>query len=75
MAWKPGPLPPDTWGWGGVVPVGEETGYGFYFADFKGNSVEILGGKEGSNRVLTPTEVAYYDNSLELPPHTKGRAR
>lgn len=21
MAWRKGPLPPDTWGWGGIVPL------------------------------------------------------
>lgn len=38
MAWKQGPLPKDTWGWGGVVPVGQ-SGSGFFFADFKGDRV------------------------------------
>lgn len=63
--WKPGPLPPNTYNWGGVVPAGDDTGYGFYFADFCGDHVKICPG----DRVLKAHEVAFYDNSLELPPH------
>lgn len=63
--WKKGPLPADTWMWGGVVPVGEESG-GFYFADFKGDTVEIVGC--GEPRTLKADEVAYYANCLTLPP-------
>lgn len=66
MAWKKGPLPKDTWNWGGVVPVGEEQGGGFYFADFCGDHVEVVGDKPTT---LKADQVAYYDNCLELPPH------
>ncbi len=61
--WKPGPLPPNTFFWGGCVPKGEEGG-GFYFADFCGDHVKLI----GTDRVLKPDEVAFYNNSLELPP-------
>jgi hypothetical protein len=61
MAWKCGPMPRDTWGWGGVVPVGIMGG--FYFADFCGEHVKLI----PSNDILEPHEVAWYDNSLELP--------
>ena len=64
--WKAGPLPSNTYFWGGVVPVGEEAS-GFYFADFCGSTVKILTGLPGE-RVLTSKEVAWYNNSLELPP-------
>jgi hypothetical protein len=64
MAWKKGPMPPDTYNWGGVVPVGEDTGTGFYFADFCGDHVKIV----PDGRVLKAHEVACYDNGLELPP-------
>ena len=64
MAWKKGPLPKDTYYWGGVVPIGENNNGGFYFADFKGDHVEIV----QTGRVLQADEVAWYDNSLELAP-------
>jgi hypothetical protein len=67
MAWKRGPLPPGTYNWGGVVPAGEDTGYGFYFADFRGDHVVMLPG-DPQERTLKPHEVAWYDNGLELPP-------
>ncbi len=63
MAWKRGPLPPDTFQWGGVVPT-DHDGSGFYFADFHGDHVCICPG----DRTLKADEVAWYDNSLELPP-------
>ncbi len=65
MVWKSGPLPPDTWNWGGVVPKGEPTGGGFYFADFCGDHVKV---KSGPERILKPEEVALFDNGLTLPP-------
>ncbi len=68
--WRPGPLPPNTWMWGGVVPKGE-TGSGFYFADFQGDTVKTV----PDGRVLKADEVAYYDNGLELPPCCPHAAR
>lgn len=68
MAWQKGPLPAETWGWGGVVPK-DQSGDGFYFADFQGDSVKTC----PDGRALKPDEVALYDNSLTLPPHCKGR--
>jgi hypothetical protein len=63
MAWKKGPLPPDTWNYGGVVPVGETLAGGFYFADFCGDHVNICPG----DRVLQAHEVALYSNVLQPP--------
>lgn len=63
MGWQKGPLPPNTYQWGGVVPTDHE-GSGFYFADFQGDCVKIFPG----DRVLRPHEVAWYDNSITLPP-------
>ena len=70
MAWQKGPLPKGTFGWGGVVPVGEShVGHGFYFADFKGDSVRAIGGAGGhKDAELGPHDVAWFDNSLTLPP-------
>jgi hypothetical protein len=68
MAWKQGPLPADTWGWGGVTL--KDTGMGFYFADFKGDHVTICPGE----RDVKADEVVMYDNSLTLPPNAHGRA-
>lgn len=63
--WKKGPLPANTYNWGGVVPVGENI-KGFYFADFSGDFVTII--VSGQSRVLKADEVAWYNNSLDLPP-------
>ena len=67
--WKAGPLPPNTWNWGGVVPKGEDTGSGFYFADFHGDHVVLVGIEPV--RTLKADEVAYYNNALCLPPCCK----
>lgn len=64
--WKPGPMPPDTWNWGGVVPKGV-TG-GFYFADFCGDHVKIPGPDGQHTEVVKAEDVVWYDNSLTLPP-------
>jgi hypothetical protein len=61
--WQKGPLPPGTYHWGGVVPVGQES-TGFYFADFCGDHVKICPG----DSVLKPDEVAWFNNCLDLPP-------
>jgi hypothetical protein len=63
MAWKKGPLPPNTWNWGGVVPAGDDPFDGFSFADFCGDHVDMAGGG-----TLKANEVGWYDNSIELPP-------
>jgi hypothetical protein len=62
--WHDGPLPPDTWGWGGVTKV-DQKGSGFYFADFHGDHVKIVDGKSST---LRPEEVGSYNNCLDLPP-------
>ncbi len=67
MAWQKGPLPPETYGWGGVVPIGVAPSIGFYFADFQGDKVWAV--KENGNSEIFPADkVAWYDNSLTLPP-------
>lgn len=71
MAWKKGPMPSDTYGWGGVVPFDETTGGGFYFADFQGDKVVTYPGE----RVLKPHEVVWYDSDLTLPPNSAKSAR
>lgn len=63
MAWQKGPLPKDTFGWGGVVKVGQTQG--FYFADFQGDKVATPG---PDGHILQPEDVAWFDNSLTLPP-------
>lgn len=72
MAWKKGPLPAGSYNWGGVVPTDGSGGGGFYFADFKGDHVELVG--LDPPRALKADEVKWYDNSLELPPYCEGRA-
>jgi hypothetical protein len=71
QGWERGPLPPDTYDWGGVVPVGERLNGGFYFADFRGDHVEIYPGGSAV-RVLQPHEVAWFNNGLKLPPAYEG---
>ena len=65
--WKRGPLPPQTWNWGAVVPTGMEA-EGFYFADFHGDHV-IMSPSTQHERRLSASEVAFYNNSIGLPPH------
>lgn len=68
--WLPGPLPPNTFMWGGVVPHEIDgkpyKGGGFYFADFYGDHVKVVG--PGKEMILKPHEIAWYNNSLDLPP-------
>ncbi len=66
MAWQKGPLPPDTWQWGAVVPA-DHAGTGFFFADFCGDHVRLLDGTPGTRR-LEADQVAWYDNSIGEPP-------
>ncbi len=77
MTWKKGPLPANTWNWGGVVPTGADPSLGFFFADFCGDHVKLMPAAGGKDR-LEAGEVGWYDNCLELPgpslPELKGRA-
>jgi hypothetical protein len=70
MAWKPGPLPPNTWNWGGVVLKSDKGQDGFYFADFCGDHVMIC----PDGRRVEATDIALYDNGLTLPQNATGRA-
>jgi hypothetical protein len=67
MAWKRGPLQPDSYNWGGCVPAG--TNHGFYFADFRGDHVMLFDGSAEGRRVEA-ADIVWYDNSLTLPPHS-----
>jgi len=58
--WKKGPLPPNTWHWGGVVV--HPGGSGFRFADFHGDHVLLTDGTR-----VEPHEVAFYNNALTYP--------
>ncbi len=60
MEWKQGPLPPGTFGWGGVTTA--DSGNGFFFADFHGDHVETTIGQR-----LEPADVLMYNNGLTLP--------
>jgi hypothetical protein len=60
--WQKGPLPPNTWMWGGVVKRGEST-LGFRFADFHGDHVTTVPGGER----IEAADVAFYNNALSLP--------
>lgn len=64
--WKPGPLPPDTYYWGGVVTKEIAGTQGFYFADFRGDHVVILPARPEER--VEAKDVLWYDNSLRLPP-------
>jgi hypothetical protein len=71
QGWQRGPLPPDTWGHGGVVPVGEILNDGFYFADFNGNHV-VCYPKDDSEFEIPADRVAWFNNCLTLPPASEG---
>lgn len=72
MAWKRGPLPPETYYWGGVVLEGTPA-MAFEFADFRGDHAMLLGDDCRMSRRVEPGEVLWYDNSLELPPYEPER--
>ena len=63
--WKPGPLPPETWYWGGVVLNGDTTG-GFILVDVCGNHARVF--KSDKPRDEWPrieaNEIAAFNNSL-----------
>lgn len=71
MAWKKGPLPPNTWNWGAVAKVAAdqagENG-GFLFASFCGDHVICYPGGE----TLKAEEVGWYTNDIEMPPTIAG---
>ena len=69
--WKKGPLPPDTWNWGGVVES-ESNPSGFFFADFCGDHVMLM---TNPPRKLQAHGVVWYNNCLELPPVGRGGKR
>lgn len=66
--WTKGPLPANTWNWGGVCKVGLNPSDGFYFADFKGDSVELV----PSGEILKADEVGWFCNCLVLPGYFGG---
>lgn len=72
--WQKGPVPENTWQWGGVVIKGESE-LGFYFADFCGDHVAVqreskpgreIAGKPGWSR-YGPNEIVWWNNALSLP--------
>jgi hypothetical protein len=64
--WRRGPMPPNTYHWGGVVPKGMKGG--FLFADFHGDHAVMIPGGEK----VAGADVAWFNNSLELPPDLMG---
>jgi len=62
--WKKGPLPANTWQWGGVMLQGEGTN-SLWFADFCGDHVKLFGRKDKPR--AEAREIAYYNNSLVSP--------
>lgn len=70
--WKPGPLPPDTYNWGGVTTA--DAAGGFYFADFCGDHVMCPGADpDGTAKRVEAADVVLFNNSLTLPPQATGR--
>jgi hypothetical protein len=72
--WKKGPLPKKTWGFGGVVTLkmtdaksilSGKHNRGFQFADFHGDHVFIVNGKERTR--VEADEVAFYNNDIQVP--------
>lgn len=69
--WKDGPLPADTYNWGGVVLIGQNPKDGFFFADFCGDHVKLC----PDGKKVNADEVLLYNNSLELPSGNLGTRR
>lgn len=63
--WKQGPLPKDTYNFGGVVEAGKDPKSGFYFADFRGDHAILPAQLGQPERRLNPYEVGYFSNALE----------
>ena len=59
--WKKGPLPPDTWNYGGIVVDGVPEGY-MMLASFSGDCALV------NDHVYTADEILWYNNNLQLPP-------
>lgn len=65
--WKAGPMPEDTYLWGGVVVKGEADKGGFYFADFRGDHVIL---PTDNNRRVEGKDILLYANDITLPPNS-----
>ena len=67
--WKKGPLPEDTFQWGGVVlfEEGKPAEGGFMFADFQGDHVIVTGDDGKMSKKVYAQEIAFYNNSLTYP--------
>ena len=61
-----GPLPKDTWNWGGVILRGESVS-GFLFADFCGDHVKVQGEDGTFSKRVEANDIGWYNNCLELP--------
>lgn len=65
--WQNGPLPPNTYQWGGVTL--EKDASGFYRADFCGDHAMVECGGGGKPPVRKePHEIITWNNSLTCPP-------
>lgn len=69
--WKPGPLPPETYFWGGVVTraMADKGQDGAHFADFCGDHVKLV----PSGEVIKAEDVAFYNNCVDLPPTSSSK--
>ena len=71
--WRAGPLPPDTYWWGGVVLKSQKpingVYTGFFMASFCGDHVEIHDRQVDRTTplIVQPEDIVYYNNSLQLP--------
>lgn len=71
--WQRGPLPPNTWNWGGVVTVGDKGLGGFYYAEFFGDHAVIEG--PNGDEVVKAEDVAWYNNAIGESPVGVGLAK
>lgn len=64
--WKQGPMPKDTWYWGGVVTkeLAESNSQGFFLCGFNGDHAVLV----HNNQAVPAEEIVFYNNSIELPP-------
>lgn len=70
--WKEGPMPRDTWGWGGVVLKKYAEYDGFYFADFRGDHAVLVHLDGAGDERVEADDVAAYNNLLTLPRGMRG---
>lgn len=64
--WHQGPLPANTYQFGGIVLKGLDPNRGFHFADFRGDHVMVVT-SSGDLKRHEANEIGYWNNSITIP--------